>query len=227
MPFTPNAPAFLFENYTRNDREWFRENREIYEREIRAPFADIITALTPFMKELDPQIICDPKKVSRIFRDARIARGGPIFRQSIWCSMMRPKEQFISKPEFYVGISTDGFGWGCGYYKTPNWIMEIIRELILNGDRTAKAALKAYSKQDRFSLYGEMYKRDRYPDRSEEEKQWLDRKSLSVSFESDDPELYFSKDIEKAILEDFKTIADIYRLFAKAEDIYTERKANR
>ncbi|MBR1384675.1 MAG: DUF2461 family protein, partial [Ruminococcus sp.] len=131
MPFTPEAPQFLFENYSRNDKEWFRANKAVYEKEILTPFAEIITELTPLMKETDPEIVCDPKKVSRLYRDVRLIKDGMFFRKSVWCSFMRRKERFDSKPEFYVWISDEAFGWGCGYYMMPVPVMESVRKLIL------------------------------------------------------------------------------------------------
>ncbi|MBO5448432.1 MAG: DUF2461 domain-containing protein [Ruminococcus sp.] len=218
MSFTEKAPAFLFENYTRNDKEWFKANRETYENELLKPFAELISFLAPTLKSIDREIICDPGKVSRIYRDARFAKGGPIFRQSLWCSICRKKEPFVSKPEFYFYISPDGFGWGCGYYRTPRNVMESMRKLISGGDKTAKAALRAYSRQDRFSLTGEMYKRDRFPDRSDKLKEWLNRKSVCLCYDGEDPELLFSEELAQYISDDFKSVADVYRLYIKAEE---------
>lgn len=222
MPFTPKAPQFLFENYTRNDKQWFREHKDIYEREVLVPFAEMITYLTPLMNEIDDKIICDPKKVSRIYRDVRLIRDGMFFKKSVWCSLMRKKEPFVSKPEFYFWISPDGFGWGCGYYKIPTDVMQAVRELIVSRDKAAVAAMKAYKKQDRMALGGEMYKRDRFPDEPQEVKEWLNRKNLYLTYESDDGEVYFSEDLPKIVAQDMKSVADVYRLFIKAEELASQ-----
>lgn len=219
MPFTEKAPAFLFENYTRNDKEWFQSNKGTYQKALVEPFTELIEYLSPLMEKIDPEIICTPKKISRLYRDARYAKGKSIFRESIWCSLCRRKERFISKPEFYFYISPDGFGWGCGYYQTPTSVMENLRSLIIEKDKTAVAALKAFDKQSRFELQGELYKRDHFPEQPEKLKEWLNRKSLSVSFDCDDPALLFSKDLKETIRSDFESIADIYRLFIKAEEM--------
>lgn len=218
MPFTEKAPAFLFENYTRNDKVWFQENKDIYQKEIADPFAELIETVAPVLEKIDDRIICNPRKLSRIYKDARFVKGGPIFRQSVWCSLCREKEPFISKPEFYFYISSDGFGWGCGYYKTPPKVMDRIRELIISGDKTAVNAVKAYESQDRFTLFGEMYKRDRFPEQPENLKQWLNRRSICVAFDGEDPELLFSRDLPQTVKSDFEKAADIYKLFIKAEE---------
>lgn len=223
MPFTPEAPKFLFENYTRNDKEWFREHKDIYEKEIMTPFGEIITALTPLMNEVDGKIICNPRKVSRIYRDVRIAKDGMYFRKSLWCSLMRPKKgRFDSKPEFFFWISPDDFGWGCGYYMVSSAVMQKIRELIIQRDETAMAAIKAYEGQKKMKLGGDFYKRDRYPDEPENLKQWLNRKNLYVIYESDSAEEYFSPELPKMVEKDLRKIAPVYRLFIKAEELLAE-----
>lgn len=219
MPFTEKAPAFLFENYTRNDKEWFQANKETYHEVLIRPFTELIEYLAPLMEKIDPEMICTPKKISRLYRDARYSKGKSIFRESIWCSLCRRKERFVSKPEFYFYLSPDGFGWGCGYYQTPPAVMENVRSLIISGDKTAKAAMKAYENQSRFELYGELYKRDHFPEQPEKLKSWLNRKSLGVSYDGDEPELLFSEDLPEIVRADFESIADIYRLFIKAEEM--------
>lgn len=223
MPFTPNAPQFLFENYTRNDKEWFREHKDIYEKEILTPFGEMITHLTPLMNEVDEKIICDPRKVSRIYRDVRIIKDGMFFRKSIWCSLMRKKERFESKPEFFFWISPDDYGWGCGYYMIPTPIMQKIRELIIARDDTAMEAIKAYEKQKKMKLGGDMYKRDRFPDEPENIKQWLNRKNIYVIYEGDDGEEYFCDDLPQRVEKDLRKIVPVYKLFIKAEQLVAEK----
>ena len=219
MPFTPNAPQFLFENYTRNDKEWFKANKDIYEKEILVPMREMIEYLTPLMERIDDRIICSPKKISRIYKDVRLMRDGMFFKRSIWFSLMRPKEPFVSKPEFFFWISPDDLGWGCGYYHIPKPVMDNVRVLILNRDKTAMKAVKTYEAQDSLVLDGELYKRDRFPNEPQEFKNWLNRKNLAVLHQSDDPELFFGDKLCEKVREDFERIAPVYDMFIKAEEM--------
>ncbi|MBQ8107465.1 MAG: DUF2461 domain-containing protein [Ruminococcus sp.] len=220
MAFTPEAPQFLFENYTMNDKQWFKEHKDIYQKEIVTPFTEIMTELVPLMEATDPKIVCKPGKISRIYRDVRLIKDGMFFKRSVWCSIMRPKEgRFDTKPEFFFWISPDDLGWGCGYYKTDTDVMQKIRELIISGDKTAKAALAAYKKLSKFTLSGEMYKRDHFPDQPPELKEWLNRKELSLFCASDDPEVYFSQELPKMVAEDMAKLVPVYKLFIKAQEL--------
>lgn len=126
MLFSEEAIGFLFENHTRDSKEWFKEHKADYHRLIEEPFAELITALTPIMNDIDSRIVCNPKKISRLYKDARYNKGGPIFRESVWCSLkcQRDKSEYHPMPEFYFYISTHGFGYGCGYYKTDRESMD-------------------------------------------------------------------------------------------------------
>ena len=218
MPFTPEAPQFLFENYTRNDKEWFKANKETYEREVLVPMREMIEYLTPLMKRIDSRIVCSPKKISRIYKDVRLMRDGMFFKKSIWFSLMRPKEQYVSKPEFFFWISPDDFGWGCGYYHIPTHVMDTVRTLILNRDKAAMKALDAYDRQESLVLDGEPYKRDRFPNEPLRFKNWLNRRNLAVLHTSDDAELFFGDKLCERVKADFERIAPVYELFIKAED---------
>lgn len=87
MLFSEEAIGFLFENHTRDSKDWFKEHKADYHRLIEEPFAELITALTPIMNDIDSRIVCNPKKISRLYKDARYNKGGPIFRESVWCSL--------------------------------------------------------------------------------------------------------------------------------------------
>ena len=135
MLFSEEAIGFLFENHTRDSKDWFKEHKADYHRLIEEPFAELITALTPIMNDIDSRIVCNPKKISRLYKDARYNKGGPIFRESVWCSLkcQRDKSEYHPMPEFYFYISTHGFGYGCGYYKTDRESMDEMRAMILAG----------------------------------------------------------------------------------------------
>lgn len=62
MLFSEEAIGFLFENHTRDSKDWFKEHKADYHRLIEEPFAELITALTPIMNDIDSRIVCNPKR---------------------------------------------------------------------------------------------------------------------------------------------------------------------
>ena len=219
MPFSAKSLDFLFENTLNDSKVWFNEHKEDYKQNVVLPFAKLVTDLTDTMLEIDDRFICDPKKISRLYRDARYSKGKSIFRDYVWYSFSRSREAY-DVPGYYFSISPNGFDYGCGYYYASTDTMNVLRGLILSDDNVWKAALKAYKEQDIFELYGDMYKRDRYPEESPEKRNWLNRRQIGVSCESKDFQLLFSDRLAEKVAEDFKAIAPVYKLFITA----TEKK---
>ena len=203
MLFSEETIGFLFENHTRDSKEWFKEHKADYHRLIEEPFAELITALTPIMNDIDSRIVCNPKKISRLYKDARYNKGGPIFRESVWCSLkcQRDKSEYHPMPEFYFYISTHGFGYGCGYYKTDRESMDEMRAMILAGAQEYKKAYKALKDNSKFV-----------------------KKDIGVSFDSEDPKLLFTVNLLDTVCSDLASLGDVYRFFMRAEDNILQKK---
>lgn len=222
MSFSPSTLDFLFENRLNDSKSWFNEHRDDYNNYVAKPFNDFTEALTPAMQNIDSLI--SHVRVSRIYRDARYARGKSIFRENMWCTFSRTHDLYKSLPSFYFEISGNGFDYGCGYYIAATGSMNDLRSLILNDSQYFTAALEAFEAQSTFDLYGDMYKRDRYPAESDAKKNWLNRKTIGISARSKDWELLFSDRLADKIAADFESIAPIYDLFLKAEESSAENK---
>lgn len=222
MPFSAVSLDFLFENMLNDSKTWYNDHKEDYRQLVTEPFAKLIDDLTGAMLEIDGKFVCNPKKISRLYRDSRYAKGKSIFRDYVWYSFCRPYEGHKTLPEFYFSISPRGFDYGCGYYAATSDTMDSIRNLIISDDKSFKTALKAYKDQDVFELYGELYKRNHYPDESEEKQNWLNRRSMGISCESKDFDLLFSDRLAEKIAADFTAIAPIYKFFLYAEECVTK-----
>lgn len=220
MPFSENTLDFLFENRVRDSREWFKEHKGQYEQLVLEPMRRLVTELTPVMMEIDPLMICEPKvgrSISRIYRDTRFSRDKSVFRDVMWCLFIRDKKLYEGLPGFFFEISPVGFRYGCGYYKASAASMNAMRELITGGDREFKKAMAAYEKQKVFKLIDERYKRSKYADRTESEREWLDQKSICLVAESGDLPLLFSQELSAKLAEDFRLLAPVYSFLMKAE----------
>ena len=225
MPFSSETLDFLFENWSRNDRVWYHENKDRYKTYVQEPFIEFMSEIRPAMLEIDPLLDCSEKRISRVYRDARVIGNGPFFRDHIWCTMGRGKDVYYGLPCFYFEISPRGFNYGMGYYVTAPETVKAIRSLILAEDKAFLQAFKAHGKQKAFELEGEMYKRDHYPEAPEAYKDWLNRKGFSWNSHQEDFETLFSSELPGIIAKDFKTIAPIYHFLLKAESSWRDPAA--
>ena len=68
MLFSEEAIGFLFENHARDSKEWFKEHKADYHRLIEEPFAELITALTPIMNDIDSRSMQPEKDIKALQR---------------------------------------------------------------------------------------------------------------------------------------------------------------
>lgn len=222
MSFTSKTPEFIFENHMRDSKDWFREHKADYEQYVKSPFKEFLKGIEPFMNKIDPELSCDPKHISRLYRDARYAKGQSVFRDYVWYTFCRKRENNTSAPAFYFSVSASGFDYGCGYYCTPAPTLAAIRKLILTGDMSFAAAKKALKGQKVFEIGGNMYKKDHYPDSPEEDKLWLNNRNIYLYCNSRDFDALYSDKLSEKVGREFLKIAPVYNFFMKAEQIKEE-----
>ena len=184
MPFSEATLDFMALNRVMNSREWFHEHRDEYLSLVVEPIAELVEDMAPEMWKIDPSLIIIPKvgkSISRIWRDTRRGPELPIYRDVMWITLLRAK--YEGYPSFWFEFSPRRLRWGCGWYQTDPAIMDCIRGMILSHDPDWRAALAAFEAQKVFRLDDERYKRSRHPDAPENERAWLDQKSLCLTHE--------------------------------------------
>ncbi len=218
MNFSRKSIDILFELKLRDSREYYEEQKPIYKKVITEPFSEIAAGLAPTFEKIDSRLVCSPKCVSRVRRDTRFTKDKSLFRDHIWIAVSRPRERLGNALSFYFCIEQTGFSYGVGYYQAPTAVMESLRKLIKNDDKSYKAAAKMLKASPEFSLDGDTYKKNRFPDESEEKQNWLNRKSISVNALSHDYDLLFSDMLIPFLIGEFEKLAPVYELLLKAED---------
>ena len=72
--FTPATLSFLRALKRNNDREWFRAQKDRYERDVREPMIRVIERLATDFKSFGPELVAAPKtSLYRIYRDTRFS----------------------------------------------------------------------------------------------------------------------------------------------------------
>lgn len=217
MPFSEATLDFMALNRVMNSREWFHEHRDEYLSLVVEPVAELVEDMAPEMWEIDPSLIIIPKvgkSISRIWRDTRRGPELPIYRDVMWITLLRAK--YEGYPSFWFEFSPRCLRWGCGWYQTDPAIMDCIRGMILSHDPDWRAALAAFEAQKVFRLDDERYKRSRHPDAPENERAWLDQKSLCLTHEETKLDRLYSDKLAAALTRDFRRIAPVYEFFLKA-----------
>lgn len=74
MAFSEKSLAFLFENRMHDSRAWYQEHKTQYQQSVAQPCKALIQQVQPYLAQIDPQISCTPRCMSRIYRDTRFPR---------------------------------------------------------------------------------------------------------------------------------------------------------
>lgn len=219
--FSAQTFDFLMENRFMNSKEWFHEHKNIYDEHVLKPLTELAIKIAPTIESMDPTIITIPKinkVLSRIYRDTRFSKDKSLFRESMWLSYKKDKKEFPHYPEFFVVLTPQRLLYGCGYYYMKPETVKAMRELIEENHPVWQKALKAYEKQNVFTLEGDAYKRSKYPDYPENIRNWLDRKEVCCTHYTTDFDLVFSDKLADKICEDLVLMKDVYDFLILAEN---------
>ena len=72
--FPPETVRFLRRLKRNNNREWFGQNKQVYEDKVKKPMLELIEALGGVLGGIAPELNTDPKRAMfRIYRDTRFS----------------------------------------------------------------------------------------------------------------------------------------------------------
>lgn len=219
MNLSPQALDFLFENRIKDSKEWYKEHKDEHKKLVVEPFRDFVTKMQPYIEKIDPNLSCNPMRISRIYRDTRFTKDKSTFRDNVWYGFMHGKELYEGYPCFFFDFSPRGFLYGCGYYKAGTKSMEQIRDLVIKNDKSYLNARKTVEKHKEYIFSCNPYKKNHFPDVPEKDLAWVNIRDFSVIVESTEFDLLFS---DTQILADemgkrFLEMKPIYDFLMKAE----------
>lgn len=209
--FSPAALDLLVENRIQNNKDFYETHKSEIKTLIWEPLTALADMMAPTMEKIDPTFVIDHRRMlSRIRRDTRFTKDKSLYRDHVWITFARMRqERFSERPGYHVEISPDGFNYGCGYYRIPPAEMQIARNLILSRDKIFLEAFHAVN-QTEFVLYGEDYKRPKHPDEPAEFQIWLNKKNLGISYSSTNFTSLFDGSFVDVMLERMEAVAPFY-----------------
>ncbi len=145
-----------------NTREWFHAHHDRYERDVRAPFAELVAEVIYRLRELDREIAMEPRDaIFRIARDVRFARDKSPYKPWLAAAIAPGGRRTGRAPGFYFSVRWDGVHVGGGMYEPDRDVVPRIRRAIAaDGARLARA-LRGTAYRELFAgeLLGERLRR--------------------------------------------------------------------
>jgi len=153
--FSDDFLNFFYLLSQNNNRDWFNQNRKMYEHEVREPFkvfvGDLVKAI---QQELDPDFELLPKDaIFRINRDIRFSADKTPYKEHVGAIITNGGKKAKEEPGHYIQLSGGSLVIGGGaYFLEKESLYKLRKHLITNG----KAFDALLTEKDFKKKYGEI-----------------------------------------------------------------------
>ena len=132
FPGFPKEMTTFFRNLKRNNRrEWFQPRKHVFERHVKEPMIELVTALSRDFAKFAPEYVGDPKKaIFRIYRDTRFSADKTPYKTHIAASFARRGGERLAAGGFYFSVSHDQIEVAGGIYHPEPETMLVVRNHI-------------------------------------------------------------------------------------------------
>lgn len=150
---------FLSDLKENNDRDWFAENKDRYEADVKAPALEVISEFGPLMAELSPHFRATPRSLYRLHRDVRFSRDKRPFKTHAGLHFRHQAAKDAYAPGFYVHVEPKNVFVGMGVWHPPSPALRAIREEIVEDPDGWRDASSGAGFTGTYELAGERLKR--------------------------------------------------------------------
>jgi uncharacterized protein (TIGR02453 family) len=131
--FSGDALKFLRGLKKNNDREWFGERKDVYERELKAPMLALIDEVNHAMLEFAPEHVRPAQKIMmRIYRDIRFSKDKRPYKHHVSAWWVRDGLQKTSGGGFYLQVSSTDVLVAAGVYMPEREQLLAIRRYLVD-----------------------------------------------------------------------------------------------
>lgn len=161
-PLSMKLFHFLDDLSQNNDRDWFKENQQRYEEDVREPALEFIEQLTGPLTRSAPMLNVVAKRsggsLMRIHRDTRFSKDKTPYKTNVGISLRHQADGDIHAPGVYVHLAPDECFVGAGCWRPQRDTLAAIRRSIDEDASGWKKARDQKTFRRSFELAGESLK---------------------------------------------------------------------
>jgi uncharacterized protein (TIGR02453 family) len=140
--FSNEGLKFLRGLKRHNDREWFAERKDVYERELKAPLLALIDEVNHALVDFAPEHVRPPQKIAmRIYRDIRFSADKKPYKTHVSAWWAREGLQKTSGAGFYFHVSGTEMIVAAGVYMPEREQLLAIRRYLSEHHAEFRAAM--------------------------------------------------------------------------------------
>lgn len=208
--FSKETSDFLWELRFNNERPWFLEHKEQFERCLNEPFKALARETYALTTERWPQI-GGRLHIARIYRDARRLFGRGPYKDHLWFSM-RSEETAGEGPGLWFEIGPAEYSYGMGFYSATPAHMEAFRRCVDANPSRFERLARDIEESGRYRITGEEYKRPK-GDRGDIINRWYNRRRIGLERTEDFGGALFTPELPEILTEAFGELMPMYEFF--------------
>ena len=142
--FSESSLRFLKRLKRNNDRDWFNERKDVYEKELKKPLLAVIQEINEEMLRFAPTHVRAPEKtMMRIYRDIRFSKNKLPYKTHVSAWWARSGLEKTSGGGFYVDVSADQVQIAAGVFMPERDQLLAIRNHVVIHHARVRAELRA------------------------------------------------------------------------------------
>lgn len=159
----PELFFFLSELRENNNRPWFQENKDRYEKHFKEPLLAFIAAVAELLPAVSPYYMAIPKvtggSLFRIYRDVRFSKDKRPYKTWAGMHFRHERARDVHSPGFYIHLEPDNSFISCGIWKPTRETLGRIRQVLLEHPQRWRDAIEEEGFISLYRLGGESLKR--------------------------------------------------------------------
>ena len=210
--FSKETGEFLWELSFHNERPWFLEHKEQFERVLNLPFKELARETAGLLQARFPAMEVQ-LHVSRIYRDARRLFGRGPYKDHLWFTLWDGSAG-RDGPCFWFEIGAATYSYGVGHFDVTPAEMALFRQSIdANPARFTRLA-QEIARMPGHRIIGRPYARPKgeYP---EPVASWYNRRQVGVEFLRDLEGDAFTPALPGILAEAFTALTPMYEYLAQ------------
>jgi uncharacterized protein (TIGR02453 family) len=142
--FPPEALAFFRSLERNNNRDWFQPRKELFERLLKRPMAELVGAVNGGLAQFAPDYVNEPEKaIYRIYRDTRFSPDKTPYKTHIAAIFPRRGFEKHASAGFYFHVSAKAVAVAGGLYMPGPEELVAVRKHLASGHAAFRRLLAA------------------------------------------------------------------------------------